>query len=204
MNHTRSKPIRPCNRYATCLACSISWFVSVHLPFLPISTVHPSRFPPERVEGADGPGKLTKLLHITRAFNRMNLRGIEIMLQSPLADHVPTHEPVHLSALRSHSGFRSVNPAHGQADGTSRAIQAMMRFTTFRCRSGESSTPRGTLHHLFRHPRQQVAVACCAVKTGCPRIGVWRPSFGGQAGASRCRTKSSAWQRRTSRPCFPM
>ena len=156
VNHTRSKPIRPCHRYATCLACSISWFVSVHLPFLPISTAHPITFP----AGACG----------GRGWSR------QVDEES----------------------------AHGQADGSSRAIQAMMRFTTFRCRSGESSTPRGTLHHLFRHPRQQVAVACCAVKTGCPRIGVWRPSFSGQAGASRCRTKSSAWRRRASRPCFPM
>ena len=155
VNHTRSKPIRPCHRYATCLACSISWFVSVHLPFLPISTAHPITFP----AGACG----------GRGWSRQ-------------VDE---------------------DSAHGQADGSSRAIQAMMRFTTFRCRSGESSTPRGTLHHLFRHPRQQVAVACCAVKTGCPRIGVWRPSFSGQAGASRCRTKSSAWRRRASRPCFP-
>lgn len=34
-------------------------------------------------------------------------------------------------------------------------------------------------YHLFRQPRQQVAVACWAIKTGCPRMGVCLPSFCG-------------------------
>lgn len=34
---------------------------------------HPEAVLIRGVEGADGPGKLTKLLHITRAFNRVNL-----------------------------------------------------------------------------------------------------------------------------------
>lgn len=34
---------------------------------------HPEAVLIRGVEGADGPGKLTKFLHITRAFNRMNL-----------------------------------------------------------------------------------------------------------------------------------
>ena len=33
------------------------------------------------------------------------------------------------------------------------------------------------------HFRQQVAVACCAMKTGCPLIGVCFPSFFGIGGA---------------------
>ena len=41
--------------------------------------------------------------------------------------------------------------------------------------------------HFARHPRQQVAVACCATKIGCPRIGVCRPSFCGWASASHRR-----------------
>ena len=41
--------------------------------------------------------------------------------------------------------------------------------------------------HFARQPRQQQAVACCAMNTGCPRIGVCLPSFFGAAGASRKR-----------------
>lgn len=47
---------------------------------------------------------------------------------------------------------------------------------------------------FLEEPRQQHAVACCAMKTGWPRMGVCRPSFGGQAGASRLRMKSAAWR----------
>lgn len=52
--------------------------------------------------------------------------------------------------------------------------------------------PGGMPCHLARHPRQQQAVACWAIKTGCPRIGVCRPSLGITAGARRVRTKSAA------------
>ena len=45
--------------------------------------------------------------------------------------------------------------------------------------------PGGMPCHLARHPRQQQAVACWAIKTGCPRIGVCRPSLGITAGARR-------------------
>ena len=37
-----------------------------------------------------------------------------------------------------------------------------------------------------------MVAACWAIKTGCPRIGVCRPSLGITAGARRVRTKSAA------------
>ena len=58
-------------------------------------------------------------------------------------------------------------------------------------RSGGIGMPFGTFHHFSRQLRQQQAHACCALNTGCPRIGVCFPSFGGFAGARRVRTKSS-------------
>ena len=71
-------------------------------------------------------------------------------------------------------------------------------------RSGGMAVPFGTFHHLHRHPRQHVAVACWALNTGCPRMGVCLPSFGGLAGASRVRMKSSAWRRIVSMPLSAM
>ena len=41
-----------------------------------------------------------------------------------------------------------------------------------------------------KQPRQQVAVACCAIKTGCPLIGVCFPSFGISAGTNLFSKKS--------------
>lgn len=76
-----------------------------------------------------------------------------------------------------------------------RPIHSMINDTIFRCCSAVSGTLFGTFHHLFRHPRQQVAVACCATNTGCRPIGVCLPSFSGTADARRKRTKSSAWRR---------
>jgi len=67
-------------------------------------------------------------------------------------------------------------------------------------RSGGMAMPLGIFHHFSRHPRQQVAVACCALNTGCPRIGVCRPSLAGFVGASRVRMKSSAWRRMVAMP----
>ena len=69
-----------------------------------------------------------------------------------------------------------------------------------RCRSAGISTPRGTRHRFARQSRQQQAQACCALKTGCPRIGVCFPSFGGFAGARHVRMKSSQWERIVSSP----
>ena len=42
--------------------------------------------------------------------------------------------------------------------------------------------PLGIACHFSRQPRQQVAVACWATKTGCFPIGVCLPSLGGNAG----------------------
>ena len=71
-------------------------------------------------------------------------------------------------------------------------------------RSGGISVPSGTFHHLAMQLRQQHAQACCALKTGCPRMGVCLPSFGGCAGASFVRTKSSACRRIVSIPFSAM
>ncbi len=48
----------------------------------------------------------------------------------------------------------------------SRSIHAIISPTTFSCLPCDSATPNGTFHHLFKHPRQQVAVACWATNTG--------------------------------------
>ena len=56
--------------------------------------------------------------------------------------------------------------------GSWRSIQAMSRLTIFSCWRGVSSTPIGTRYQRLRHLRQQQAQACCATKTGWPRIGV--------------------------------
>lgn len=55
-----------------------------------------------------------------------------------------------------------------------------------------ASTPGFILCHLRMHSLQHVAVACCAINTGCPFIGVCFPSFGICAGASLLAIKSSA------------
>ena len=108
----------------------------------------------------------------------------------------------------------------------SRSIHGMRKLTIPRCRSAGIGVPRGTFHHLARqsHIRplrgfathreantpklceaeQQQAQACCALNTGCPRIGVCFPSFGGLAGASLVRMKSSQWERIVSIPFSAM
>ena len=73
-----------------------------------------------------------------------------------------------------------------------RSIHAVNTATIYRCSSAVSSRPGGMPCHLARHPRQQQAVACWAIKTGCPRIGVCRPSLGITAGARRVHMKSAA------------
>lgn len=85
-----------------------------------------------------------------------------------------------------------------------RIIHSIRKLTIFLCRSTDSSVFLGTFHHFSRHPRQHVAVACCALNTGWPRIGVCLPSFSGCAGARRCRTKSSACLRMVSIPFSAM
>ena len=77
-----------------------------------------------------------------------------------------------------------------------RSIHSIRKSTMRDWRSGGISVPSGTFHHLAMQLRQQHAQACCALKTGCPRMGVCLPSFGGCAGASFVRTKSSACRNR--------
>jgi len=86
----------------------------------------------------------------------------------------------------------------------SRSIHAMRKSTIPRCCSTGIGVPRGTFHQLARQLRQQQAQACCALNTGCPRIGVCFPSFGGFAGASRVRMKSAQWERIVSIPFSAM
>ena len=69
-------------------------------------------------------------------------------------------------------------------------------------RGSRISAPCGGSRHVGKRTRraqasaeQQQAQACCALNTGCPRIGVCFPSFGGFAGASLIRMKSSQWER---------
>ncbi len=56
-----------------------------------------------------------------------------------------------------------------------------------------TARPTGIPCHLARHIRQQVAVACWAVNTGCPRIGVYLPSFAISAGNRRFDSRFRAW-----------
>ena len=51
------------------------------------------------------------------------------------------------------------------------SIHSMITFTMYSFCLGVSSLPFRILCHFSRHPLQQVAVACWAIKTGCPRIG---------------------------------
>ena len=77
---------------------------------------------------------------------------------------------------------------------------SIITFTRYSFCFSSSSTPLRNLCHFSIQPRQQVAVACCAVKTGCPRIGVCFPSFGILAGAIRFSIKSRACFSMTSKP----
>ena len=55
-------------------------------------------------------------------------------------------------------------------------IHSIRTSTIYSCSCPDSSLPRGILCHFSRQPRQQVAVACWAIKTGCPFMGVCLPS----------------------------
>ena len=83
-------------------------------------------------------------------------------------------------------------------------IHSIRKPTAFCCWTDESGRCRGTFHHFSIQPRQHIAEPCIALKTGCPRMGVWRPSFSGSAGASFVRTKSSACRRSVSSPMRSM
>ena len=85
-----------------------------------------------------------------------------------------------------------------------RAIHSTRKSTALRCCADESGRCCGTFHHFSMQPRQHIADPCIALKTGCPRMGVCRPSFFGSAGASFIRTKSSACRRTVSRPTRAM
>jgi len=66
--------------------------------------------------------------------------------------------------------------------------------------SDRSAWPFSMPCHFARQPRQHVAVACCAMNTGCPLKGVCLPSFRGLASLNRFTTKSSASPRTAVRP----
>ena len=80
------------------------------------------------------------------------------------------------------------------------SIHVMITSTKYSCWIWLSSLPVCILCHFRIHSRQQVAVACCAINTGWPRIGVCFPSFGITAGASRFAIKSLACCRIVSSP----
>ena len=101
-------------------------------------------------------------------------------------------------------GAQKMRPYSGAGRSFSRTIHAMRKSAMPNCRSSGMATPRGTFHHFARQSRQQQAQACWALKTGCPRIGVCLPSFGGFAGARRVRMKSSQCRRITSMPFSAM
>ena len=115
-------------------------------------------------------------------------------------------KPAQLNRRKRRENLAARPKRPGRRHGLSswRPIHSMRKSTMRDWRSGGMAVPFGTLHHLHRHPRQHVAVACCALNTGCPRMGVCLPSFGGMAGASRVRMKSSAWRRIVSMPLSAM
>ena len=73
-----------------------------------------------------------------------------------------------------------------------RLIHSRIKLTVFACCASESGIPCLTRHHFSMQPRQQQAVACIALNTGCPRTGVCLPSFAGTSAESFSRTKSTA------------
>ena len=56
-------------------------------------------------------------------------------------------------------------------------IHVIITFIMYSRSSCVSMCFGSILCHLYRQFLQQVAVACCAMKTGCPRIGVCLPSL---------------------------
>src|SRR3569623_290314 len=79
-----------------------------------------------------------------------------------------------------------------QAGCISKTSQRSIAATACACSCLLSALPFSMPCHFCRQLRQQVAVACCATNTGCPRNGVCLPSFGGSAGASRLAINSRA------------
>ena len=58
------------------------------------------------------------------------------------------------------------------------SIHAISTATAYCCSSPVSCLPAGIWCHLKKQPRQQQPVACWAMNTGCPLIGVCLPSLG--------------------------
>ena len=80
------------------------------------------------------------------------------------------------------------------------SIHAISTATAYCCSSPVNCLPAGIWCHLKKQPRQQQPVACWAMNTGCPLIGVCLPSLGITAGARRLATKSSACLRMVAKP----
>src|SRR5699024_3756690 len=86
--------------------------------------------------------------------------------------------------------FHIYSPYDGLFVSISLSTQSIITFIMYSFCLGVSSFPARILCHFSRQPLQQVAVACWAIKTGWPRIGVCFPSFGITAGASLFSIKS--------------
>jgi len=65
-----------------------------------------------------------------------------------------------------------------------------MTDTRYSCSEGVNWQCCGSLCHFSMQPLQQVAIACWAINTVCPRIGVCLPSFVGSSGAGLCLIKA--------------
>ena len=79
--------------------------------------------------------------------------------------------------------------------------------TTKSISSPESTLPSSIRYYFFRKIGQRLAVACCAIKTECPFIGVCFPSFSAHGGTNLDVMKLSVlkviWQMRSAGP-FPV
>ena len=95
------------------------------------------------------------------------------------------HTQIHTQGLDHHQPYWSL-------------IHLITRSTTKPISLSLSTLPFSIWYHFFKHPRQHVAVACWAINTGCPFIGVCFPSFFGNAGANLVVIKSTAWDRMVS------
>ncbi len=85
-----------------------------------------------------------------------------------------------------------------------RSIHPIINAITKSTSSTFSALPFSIPCHFEMHPRQQVAVACCAMNTGCPLIGVCLPSFFGKSGAILVFTNWKVCSLMVSRPLAVM
>jgi hypothetical protein len=97
--------------------------------------------------------------------------------------------------------YRS-RPCAGSTCTSAACFLSQRSITAVTCviSAGCSGRPFPMPCHFARQPRQQVAVACCAMNTGCPLKGVCLPSFAGFAAPSRFDTRSAASARTPWRP----